>query len=60
MDRPASRTPQPCGRAGWLTDEYTQLSRAFRLLADDDRELLSLVAWEQLDTKQVARSRESA
>ncbi|MEU0568212.1 sigma-70 family RNA polymerase sigma factor [Nonomuraea sp. NPDC005983] len=36
--------------------EYTQLGRAFRSLSDDDRELLSLVAWEQLDTKQVART----
>ncbi|GLW99579.1 sigma-70 family RNA polymerase sigma factor [Microtetraspora sp. NBRC 16547] len=36
--------------------EYTQLGRAFAGLSDDDRELLSLVAWEKLDTKQVART----
>ncbi|MFF3441932.1 RNA polymerase sigma factor [Streptosporangium sp. NPDC002721] len=36
--------------------EYTQLGRVFRSLNDDDRELLSLVAWERLDTEQVART----
>ncbi|MFJ2031502.1 RNA polymerase sigma factor [Streptosporangium sp. NPDC087985] len=36
--------------------EYTQLGRVFRALPDDDRELLSLVAWEKLDTEQMART----
>ncbi|WP_067179886.1 RNA polymerase sigma factor [Microtetraspora niveoalba] len=36
--------------------EYTQLGQAFRMLGDDDKELLSLVAWEKLDTEQVART----
>ncbi|WP_405142614.1 DUF134 domain-containing protein [Sphaerisporangium sp. NBC_01403] len=36
--------------------EYAQLGRVFRTLNDDDRELLSLVAWEKLDTEQVART----
>ncbi|MFI7046451.1 RNA polymerase sigma factor [Streptosporangium sandarakinum] len=36
--------------------EYTQLGRVFRALSDDDRELLSLVAWEKLDTEQMART----
>ncbi|MER6949426.1 sigma-70 family RNA polymerase sigma factor [Nonomuraea sp. NPDC000554] len=42
--------------AGPPAAEYTQFGRAFRSLSDDDRELLSLVAWERLDTKQVART----
>ncbi|PRX45329.1 RNA polymerase ECF family sigma subunit [Nonomuraea fuscirosea] len=36
--------------------EYTQLGRVFRSLNDDDRELLSLVAWEKLDTEQLAHT----
>ena len=32
----------------------TPAARAFRALAEQDRELLSLVAWEELDTAQVA------
>ncbi|MET8339713.1 sigma-70 family RNA polymerase sigma factor [Streptosporangium canum] len=42
--------------AGPPPAEYTQLGRVFRSLNDDDRELLSLVAWEKLDTEQVART----
>ncbi|WP_433419198.1 RNA polymerase sigma factor [Microtetraspora malaysiensis] len=42
--------------AGPPPGEYTQLGQAFRMLSDDDRELLSLVAWEKLDTKQMARA----
>ncbi|MFF4774427.1 RNA polymerase sigma factor [Microtetraspora fusca] len=42
--------------AGSPPGEYTQLGQAFRTLSDDDKELLSLVAWEKLDTEQVART----
>ncbi|MER5326668.1 RNA polymerase sigma factor [Streptosporangium roseum] len=42
--------------AGPLPAEYTQLGQVFRGLNDDDRELLSLVVWEKLDTEQVART----
>ncbi|MGN9838835.1 RNA polymerase sigma factor [Nonomuraea sp. H19] len=37
-------------------EDLSQLSRVFRALSDDDRELLSLVAWEKLDTAQIART----
>ncbi|MEU6724600.1 sigma-70 family RNA polymerase sigma factor [Nonomuraea wenchangensis] len=36
-------------------DEMSQMGRVFRGLPDDDRELLSLVAWEALDHGQIAR-----
>ena len=36
-------------------DEISQMGRVFRDLTDDDRELLSLVAWERLDHGQIAR-----
>ncbi|MEV4250388.1 sigma-70 family RNA polymerase sigma factor [Streptosporangium canum] len=42
--------------AGPLPAEYTQLGQVFRGLNDDDRELLSLVVWEKLDTEQAART----
>ncbi|MER6583715.1 sigma factor-like helix-turn-helix DNA-binding protein, partial [Nonomuraea sp. NPDC001023] len=36
-------------------DEMSQMGKVFRGLSDDDRELLSLVAWEALDHGQIAR-----
>ncbi|MFI7416514.1 RNA polymerase sigma factor [Nonomuraea sp. NPDC049684] len=36
-------------------DEMSQMGQVFRGLSDDDRELLSLVAWEALDHGQIAR-----
>ncbi|WP_327589384.1 hypothetical protein OHA25_22085 [Nonomuraea sp. NBC_00507] len=36
--------------------DLSQLGRVFRALSDDDRELLSLVAWERLDPGQIART----
>ncbi|MFI6511566.1 RNA polymerase sigma factor [Streptosporangium sp. NPDC050855] len=35
--------------------EFTQVADVFRGLSDDDRELLSLVAWEGLDAAEIAR-----
>ncbi|MFG3440200.1 RNA polymerase sigma factor [Nonomuraea sp. NPDC047897] len=35
--------------------ELTAIAQVFRSLPDDDRELLSLVAWEGLDRQQIAR-----
>lgn len=40
--------------AGPAPAEYTQLGQVFRSLSDDDRELLSLAAWERLDTEELA------
>ncbi|WP_214409439.1 RNA polymerase sigma factor [Sphaerisporangium fuscum] len=37
-------------------DDLSQVGRIFRQLSDDDRELLSLVAWEKLDIGQIART----
>jgi RNA polymerase sigma-70 factor (ECF subfamily) len=34
--------------------DHTPAARAFRALPEQDRELLSLVAWEELDTAQIA------
>jgi RNA polymerase sigma-70 factor (ECF subfamily) len=36
--------------------DLSQLGRVFRALPDDDRELLSLVAWERLDPGQIAKT----
>ncbi len=37
-----------------LLDDAAPAARAFRALPEQDRELLSLVAWEELDTGQIA------
>jgi RNA polymerase sigma-70 factor, ECF subfamily len=36
--------------------DFSQMGRVFADLSDDDRELLSLIAWEKLDTAQIARA----
>ncbi|MER6506710.1 sigma-70 family RNA polymerase sigma factor [Nonomuraea sp. NPDC001636] len=40
--------------AGPSVEDLSPLARAFKTLSDDDRELLALVAWEKLDTGQIA------
>lgn len=37
-------------------EDFPQVGRVFRALSDDDRELLSLVAWELLDPGQIAKT----
>ncbi|MFD8533100.1 RNA polymerase sigma factor [Streptosporangium canum] len=37
-------------------DGLSEISRVFAGLSEDDRELLALVAWEQLDTAQLGRA----
>lgn len=51
QDRPASSGVDPSDQAAGLID----VARAFDRLSDDDQELLRLVAWESLDTADVAR-----
>ncbi|HUR07118.1 MAG TPA: sigma-70 family RNA polymerase sigma factor [Nonomuraea sp.] len=38
------------------SEDFSAIGKVFADLSDDDRELLALVAWEQLDAAQVART----
>ena len=47
--------PAPAARHGTTADdELASLAAAFARLKDDDRELLGLAAWEELDTGEIA------